>query len=223
MMKGHFGFTIRSGDSRMRVRRAHRVLGLILLLPICGWAVTGFVFFTKPGYEAAYSALRVREYPLDGVSIPLSRPGWLEVRALRTVLGNHLLVRMEGGWAQLDPATLRSLELPDDSAIRRMVQDAIASDRTRYGEIASIIRDERDGSSISIATTTGVEIDLDWNTLALNQSGRDTRRIDALYRIHYLQWTGIRLLDRVLGIIGLASLVALAILGLRLAFGGRRS
>jgi len=205
----------------MMVRRTHRVLGLILLLPICGWAVTGFVFFIKPGYKAAYSPLRVREYPLEGAAILQARPGWLEVRALRTVLGDHLLVRTEDGWAQLDPGTLRPRELPDDDELHRLVQDAIEPDRARYGEIASIFRHEGGARSASVTTTTGVRIDLDWTTLALNQSGRDTRRIDALYRIHYLQWTGVPLLDRALGVVGLASLVGLAALGLRLALPSR--
>src|SRR5215510_7550294 len=106
----------------LRARPTHRLLGLILLLPICGWAVSGFVFFIKPGYEAAYSMLRVREYELQGDSIP-ARPGWLEVRALRTVLGDHLLVRTLDGWSHLDPATLRPRELPDEDAIRRLVED----------------------------------------------------------------------------------------------------
>src|SRR5436309_5222341 len=145
----------------MGTRRAHRMLGLILLLPISGWAVTGFVFFIKPGYEAAYGTLRVREYPLEGASIPLSRPGWLEARALRTVLGNHLLVRMEDGWAQIDPATLRPRALPDEDAIRRIVQDAIAPDPARYGEIASIIRREGATPSASVTTTSDVRIDPD--------------------------------------------------------------
>ncbi len=67
-------------------------------------------------------------------------------------------------------------------------------------------------------TTTGVEVTLDWNRLALQQRGRDTDRIDALYRVHYLQWTGVDALDKVLGLLGLVLLVALAYLGARLAF-----
>ena len=121
----------------------------------------------------------------------------------------------------IDPATGKPRELPDESAIRRLIEEAIAPERARYGEIAQVTRQAGDSPSASIETTTGVTIELDWNTLSLQQSGRDTRRIDTLYRIHYLQWTGVKTLDRVLGVIGLASLVALAFLGVRLAFGGR--
>jgi len=204
-------------------RRAHRVLGLVLLLPICGWALTGFVFFVKPGYAAAYAGLRVRAYPLEGVSIPEPRADWLEVRMVRTVLGDHLLVRTADGPRHLDPATLTPRGLPDEPSIRRVVEDAISTDPDRYGTIASILAHEGESPGASIKTTTGVDVELDWTTLALQQSGKDTRRIDALYRIHYLQWTGVRTLDRIVGVAGLASLIALAILGLRLAFRGRRA
>ncbi len=41
-------------------RRFHRLLGLVLLLPILGWAATGLVFFTKPGYAQAYAGIQIR-------------------------------------------------------------------------------------------------------------------------------------------------------------------
>ncbi len=53
--------------------------------------------------------------------------------------------------------------------------------------------------------------------LSLRQRGRDTERIDLLYRIHYLQWTGIPNLDRLLGALALTFVLALTLLGLRLA------
>jgi hypothetical protein len=203
-------------------RRTHRLLGLVLLLPLCGWAVTGFVFFVKPGYDAAYGGLHVREYPLEGSAIPAAEPGWLEARALRTVLGDELLVLGSGGWEHLDPASAHGRPLPDEAAIRRLVEDAIRDERPRYGQVAVVDRHEADPPGASIRTTTGVTIDLDWATLALRQTGRDTRRIDLLYRIHYLQWTGVGFLDRALGVVGLTALVILAALGVRLAFGRRR-
>jgi hypothetical protein len=60
-------------------RRTHRILGLVMLLPICAWAVTGFIFFVKPGYGAAYGGLQVRRYSLEGAAIPQPRPEWLEL------------------------------------------------------------------------------------------------------------------------------------------------
>ena len=201
-----------------RARQTHRILGIVLLLPICAWAVTGFVFFIKPGYRDAYSPLHVREYDLAAGEMTLRlQPGWLEMRAVRTILGDHLFVRTAEGWAHLDPATSRPRELPDQTAIRRLLEDCVVSRKARYGQVTSVVRHAGAEPSASITTSTGVEIELDWTTLALSQSGRDTRLIDTLYRIHYLQWTGVRVLDRMLGVIGLASLVILAALGLRLA------
>jgi len=202
-------------------RRIHRVLGLVLLLPICAWALTGFVFFVKPGYGPAYGGLHVRRYGLAGAAAPAPRPEWLELRLVRTILGDHVLARAEGGPVQLDPATLSARELPDESDIRRLIADAIAQEQGRYGEIASVARHPGDAPSATIETTTGVTIELDWATLGLQQSGRDTRRIDALYRVHYLQWTGFKPVDRILGVVGLASLLVLAFFGLRLAFAAR--
>src|SRR5262245_50951452 len=112
-------------------RRSHRVLGLVMLLPICGWAATGVVFFVKPGYAAAYGDLRVRTLGLAGAAIPEMRPEWLEARMIRTVLGDHLIVRLESGPQQLDPITLQPRGLPDKEDIRRLIEDTIATDRGR--------------------------------------------------------------------------------------------
>ncbi|MGH9802921.1 MAG: hypothetical protein ACRD82_21345, partial [Blastocatellia bacterium] len=91
----------------IRTRKLHRVVGLVMLLPLFGWAITGFVFFVKPGYEGAYELLQPKTYPMDGGNIALTAdPSWLEFRYFKTVLGNHLIVRTAQGWQHLDPATL---------------------------------------------------------------------------------------------------------------------
>jgi len=36
-----------------------------MLLPFAGWAVTGAIFFIKPGYGPAYESLSIKTYPLD--------------------------------------------------------------------------------------------------------------------------------------------------------------
>ena len=68
-------------------------------------------------------------------------------------------------------------------------------------------------------TDTGVEVTLDWNRVSLQQRGRDTDRIDRLYKVHYLQWTGVKSIDRVLGFVGLSLVLGLTVLGVRLALG----
>jgi uncharacterized iron-regulated membrane protein len=193
------------------VRKLHRVIGLVMLLPLVAWAATGAVFFTKPGYGAAYDALTVRTYPIEGPITVRPDPAWREVRHLRTILGLHLLARTDKGWVHLDPITLQPAARPRDEDVKRLIADAFAVNPSRYGQIVSL-----DGGTAT--TDTGAVITFDWNRLALQQRGRDTDRIDRLYKIHYLQWTGEKTVDKFLGLAGLVLLVALGGLGARLAF-----
>jgi len=190
-------------------RSSHRILGVVMLLPLVGWAMTGAVFFIKPGYTGAYDLPSIKTYPLEGASLPPPRPGWLEVRWLRTVLGDHLLVRTENGWASLDPKSLDGRPAPSEAAVRQLLDDAFSVNRSRYGRVSTV-------SGLTATTDTGVRVTLNWNRLTLSQRGADTDRIDRLYKIHYLQWTGIEALDKMLGAIGLTCLVVLSALGLRL-------
>src|SRR5919112_6167018 len=105
----------------MKVRGLHRVIGIILLLPFFGWALTGLVFFIKPGYEGAYEVLSPKTYPLDGALTVNPDPSWLEFRYLRTALGNHFLVRTEKGWSHLNPADMRPRGKPTEDEIRTLL------------------------------------------------------------------------------------------------------
>jgi hypothetical protein len=193
------------------VRKLHRLVGIVMLLPFAGWAVTGAVFFIKPGYGAAYDSLTVRTYPLENPVSVRPDPAWREVRYLRTILGPHLIVRTDKGWVQLNTATVQPAPAPADEDVKRLLTDAFTANPARYGQIV--------GMADGVATTdTGAVITFDWNRLSLQQRGRDTDRIDRLYKIHYLQWTGQRSVDKVLGLGGLTLLVVLSALGARLAF-----
>jgi hypothetical protein len=188
------------------------LLGIVLLLPMLAWAVTGFIFFIKPGYGGAYEMLAVKAYPLEGATNIAPQPSWLEVRVMHSVLGEHLLVRTTAGWQQLDPRTSQPRPAPDDADLRKLIADALSANPLRYGAIVSA-----DGGVIR--TDTGAEIRLDWQQMRLQQYGRDTGWIDTLYRIHYLQWTGVPVIDKALGAAGLALLLGLTALGATLAFG----
>ena len=193
----------------MKARKLHRLIGLVMLLPLLGWAGTGLVFFIKPGYQGAYELLQPKAYPVDKQVVITPQPSWLEFRYLRTVLGDHLLVRTTPGWQHLDPATLALRKTPTADEINRLLLDAFATNPTRYGQITQI--------NNNVATTsTNVQIVVDWNRLSLQQRGRDTERIDWLYKIHYLQWTGVKWFDRAIGILGITCITILSILGLRL-------
>ena len=103
------------------VRRRHRLLGVVLLLPCLGWAATGLVFLTKPGYGAAYDALPIRTYPLGAPIAVTPDPAWRELRYVRTTLGLHLLVRTDDGWSQRDPPTRQPIAAPPAGAARRLM------------------------------------------------------------------------------------------------------
>jgi hypothetical protein len=195
----------------MKARTLHRVIGLILLLPFFGWALTGLVFFVKPGYEGAYELLSPKTYPLDSALTINPDPSWLEFRYFKTVLGEHLIVRTSAGWTHLNPADMRPRAKPAEEDVRRLLSDAFTANPRRYGNVSKVSGD-------TAGTDTGVEVTLDWDSMGLRQRGRDTDWIDLLYKVHYLQWTGVKTLDRVLGFSGIVLLLALTVLGARLAF-----
>ena len=199
----------------MTARNIHRTVGLILLLPLLGWVITAMVFYIKPGYAGAYEFLEPRTYPLRE---PLPALGTdstrLEIRFVKTILGLHAIVRTRDGVVQLDPQTLRPREKPDEEQIRMLLNDAFLQNPDRYGRVEKISGD-------SVTTTTHVLVILDWKSLTLSQRGADTDRIDMLYKIHYLQLTGIKALDRILGPLGLTLVTFLSILGIRLALQSR--
>ena len=196
----------------MKTRRLHRVIGLVMLLPLIGWAVTGAFFFLKLGYAGAYESLQVKTYPLEGPIAFDPDRSWLEVRVEKTILGEHLLARTSQGWQHIDPRSLQRKPEPSADEIRALMTDAFSANPARYGRIANV-----EGNVIT--TDTGVRVEMDWNRLALTQHGKDTNRIDAVYRIHYLQWTGVATVDKVLGALGILLLLALSALGARLFFG----
>lgn len=182
-----------------------------MLLPLTGWAVTGALFFLKPGYSGAYETLQVKGYPYETEVRFLPDPSWIETRFVRTILGEHMLARTAEGWLHLDPRSFQALPEPSAEDVRALVNDAMSQNPARYGRIVSV-------SGTTVTTDTRIRIELDWTRLALNQRGPDTDRIDAFYKVHYLQWTGSKSIDRVLGAIGILLLFALSGLGARLFF-----
>ena len=189
----------------MIIRKQHRLLGGILLLPFIAWSLTGVFFLVRPAYEQAYSVLSPKTYSADQINIS-AQPEWQEVRLLKTVLGLHLLVKQEGGWQQLDPDSLEVRATPVEADLVSFVEDAISQDTLRYGELLP-------GESDPFRTSTGVTIAVNWDSLSLYQQGLDTRWIDRIYRIHYLQWTGIAFLDTILGVAGLLLLLLITATG----------
>lgn len=195
----------------MTTRSLHRVVGLVMLLPLAGWAVTSAVFYLKPGYAGAYELLQVKTYPLEATLVIETDPSWTEARLVKTILGEHLLARTSQGWLHLDPYSRLPWPEPSADEVSELLTDAFSANPQRYGRVASI-------RGNNITTNTGVRVELDWGRLALTQSGKDTDRIDTLYKIHYLQWTGVNAIDKVLGALGILLVLSLSLLGARLFF-----
>lgn len=196
------------------MKKWHKYLGWLMVLPFVAWAITGVFFFIKPGYQDAYASLTVKQYPLQQSYYLAGNPNWQEVRLLRSILGDHLLVKANDKWRQLDPHSLQPVNKPTETQVRNLVNDAISSNPERYGEIATI-------EGTQITTNTGVRINLNWQQMSLYQQGADTDFINQMYKIHYLQWTGIKAIDKVLGIVGLGLVLLLAGLGVWLSLSQR--
>lgn len=199
----------------LKSRKLHKILGVILVLPMFGWAITGVVFFIKPGYEGAYETLKLKTYPLsEGVVIP-SGHNWTEARVLKSILGKHLLVQEEGKTRHLDLATLENKPLPSQDDLTRLFSDVISQNPQRYGSLI-----ERQG--LVAQTSTGIKIELDWDTLRFTQSGLDKKIINTLYKVHYLQWTPWAGVNRVLGLLGLGFVALITIFGVCLLVKGSK-
>ena len=122
----------------MDSKKIHRFIGLAMLLPLLAWAVTGLIFFIKPGYEGAYEKLYLKTYPINhNISIN-SDNNWQEFRVIRSILGLHLLAKDNGEINQYDLQTLQIKSKPSESDIKRLIEDAISSNPQRYGTIKHI-------------------------------------------------------------------------------------
>ena len=193
----------------MSSRKLHKVIGLILILPMLGWVFTGLIFFIKPGYQGAYEQLAVKTYPLETPFTLHPDSSWQGVRLIRTVIGYHLLVTTADQVEHLDPVSLSVKAPPSTAQTRTLIEDAISANPLRYGNVVEV-------DANRALTSTGVEITLDWQNLRLSQRGRDTELINLMYKIHYLQWTPIKAINQVLGVLGLVLLIFLTGLGVRM-------
>ena len=218
------------------MRKVHRMLGWLLCLPLIVWASTALVFLIKPGYSGAYHQLSVKTYALSPEdmqsvqNLPVSGDDWASLKLLRTKLGLHALkVSAQSAYPRSEdsrgqsatqlhwlyaPSTRTWSATPviDAAQLKLLLEDAQTQWPERYGLGGEWIAD-REGV---YRTDTGVEMRLSWNSLSIAQTGSDTQWINRLYRWHYLQWTGVDLVDRLLGVFGLGLLFAMTFVGFRL-------
>jgi hypothetical protein len=189
-------------------RRVHRWLAIVLVIPLVVWSLTGLLFHLKPGWSRAYDQLdparpaRPGAVHLERLASALAEQSITHLELFDTAIGPLARVATPRGDELYDAAsgTKRS-PLPIDAA-QALAVDAIARSphASDYGAVSRVTSTE---TSVRLELAAGPVVEVGRNDARISQRGPDTDRIDWLYRIHYLQWTGNRALDRVLAVFGL--------------------
>lgn len=213
--------TTSTTSGRITWARVHRWLAIVLAVLLVVWSLTGLLFHLKPGWGRAYDMLSVERHDR-----PLALETLQPVAAIHTVDGAPIIklelfdsakgplyrARTQTGSALFDARTGTQLLLSQEDAWL-LATDAISrsSERAAYGEPAetSVTND-----TIKLVMSGGPVLLVGRNDARISQRGSDTDRIDWLYRIHYLQWTGNHTVDRVLAIAGLLLIWAVMIPGI---------
>lgn len=197
--------------------KAHRWLAIVLVVLLAVWSVTGLLFHLKPGWSRAYDMLSAeRGGPLHpGKLVALATIGD-EVTGLElidTALGPLFRVTTQSGGSLVDASTGQRRSPLSEADARVLALDAVSRSphRAAYGDIATI---RARGELFVLGFAGGQTVELGRDDARLSQHGPDTERIDWLYRIHYLQWTGNTTFDRAFAMFGLALIWAVIIPGM---------
>jgi hypothetical protein len=201
--------------------RVHRWLAIVLAALLVIWSLTGLLFHLKPGWGRAYDMLSVerhdRPLALETLQPPASihtqgGEPILELELFDSALGPLYRVRTATGSALFDAKTGTQRVLLQEDAVL-LAKDAISrsDERGAYGEpVEEITTNE----SIRLVMSGGPVVLVGRNDARISQRGSDTDRIDWLYRMHYLQFTGNHTIDRLLAIVGLLLIWAVMIPGI---------
>jgi hypothetical protein len=210
------------------VRRLHRWLGFLLLAPIVLWAGTGFLFHLKPGWAGAFESLSAAPpgAAVDpGAVVPVATAasaaraahahddgGMIRAELFASDLGPLYRVELPGRRVLVDARSGQVRSPLDEAACRSLATAAAAraEAQSRYGEVRAVALDDDEAR---VAFAGGAVVTVDRHGGALAQRGRDTDRIDLLYRLHYVQWTGRPAIDRPAAVVFIALLLGLAALG----------
>jgi uncharacterized iron-regulated membrane protein len=205
--------------------RVHRWLAVVLVVPLVIWSITGVLFHLKPGWSRAYDMLSAERpldampaVPFDALAAAAGGPAQ-RLELFGSALGPLYRVTTATGTVLLDAQLHRRSPLSVDDA-RTLAADAVAhsTHHAAYGPLTSA---QLAGDHVRV-TFAHANVDVDRATAAITQRGHDTDRIDWLYRLHYLSWTGNRTADRALAIVGLALIWLAMIPGLVLFVRRRR-
>lgn len=203
--------------------RVHRWLAIVLVALLVAWSITGLLFHLKPGWARAYDMLSVerrdRALPIDELQpLPAVQPstgsGSLQrIELFDTALGPLYRVRTSAGTELVDARTGERRSPLGEVDVRTLAADAVARSAhgAGYGELVDVVLGEQ---VARVRFSTGAVVEVGRHDARLSQRGPDTDRIDWLYRMHYLQWTGNKAVDRVLAVVGLVLIWAVMIPGL---------
>lgn len=191
--------------------RVHRWAAIVLVAMLVVWSITGLVFHLKPGWDRAYDQLSVkRDEPIDMSSVVAiaTLPRSPSVELFSTVLGPMYRVTTKDGSSIIDATTGKPRTFTPDE-VTRLVDDAVSRSpfANRYGAHVGISGNDVRYAGEQVVTFSPA-------TMRVSQEGRDTKRIDWLYRIHYLQWTGNKTVDKILAVGGLALIWVVMIPGI---------
>jgi uncharacterized iron-regulated membrane protein len=201
--------------------KVHRWLAIVLAALLIVWSLTGLLFHLKPGWSRAYDMLSVERHDR-----PLAIETLKPVAAIHTVDGAPIVklelfdsakgplyrARTQAGSALFDAMTGEQLLLSQEDAWL-LAKDAISrsDERAAYGEPVERITTN---DTIKLVMSGGPVLLVGRNDARISQRGADTDRIDWLYRMHYLQFTGNHTVDRALAIVGLLLIWAVMIPGI---------
>jgi len=191
--------------------RIHRWSAIVLVSMLVVWSITGLLFHLKPGWDRAYDQLSVkRDEPIDTSSVVAiaSLPKSSSIELFGTVLGPMYRVTTTDSSSIVDATTGRPRTFTPDEVVR-LVDDAVSRSpfANRYGAHVGIAGNDVRYAGDQVVTFSP-------STLRVSQQGRDTKRIDWLYRMHYLQWTGNKAIDKILAVGGLVLIWIVMIPGL---------
>lgn len=196
----------------MSWRGVHRWLAIVLVAPLIVWSITGLLFHLKPGWGRAYDMLDVERSgpPLHAEQLG-GLPPFHKLEVFDTALGLIARETTDAGMQLIDDTgKLRSpLSVADATTL---VADAIARSphHDAYGPLGEA---STTADTVRFQTAHAV-VEIGRTDARISQRGADTDRIDWLYRIHYLQWTGNTTIDRILAVVGLALIWAVLIPGI---------
>ena len=199
-------------------RSLHRWLAIVLVAPLVVWSITGLLFHLKPGWSRAYDMLDVErsDSRLNGTQLSalilIGEASIQHADVFDTAIGPLTRVTTAKGTSLYEVTTGKQRSPLSEADARTLAIDAISRSphRAEYGEPGAVTTtDDRVRIAFEHAT-----VDVGRMDARISQRGADTDRIDWLYRIHYLQWTGNTTIDRMLAVIGLLLIWAVLIPGL---------